>query len=236
LKIEAGPREPPIFCLSQELLTVSLETSAPALDEIVARKSARALDERALRTLFFDARSANGFIDRPVPRELLERIVELTELGPTSTNSLPVRLVFVTSPEGKERLRAIASPGNFEKILAAPVTAIVAADLHFYEQSARTFPHRDVRGNFAGPEKAATTRQYALTNATLQGAYFMLAARAVGLDVGPMGGFDKAKADAEFFPDGTLVTLFLVNLGYGDDSKVFQRLPRLPFDEITRFV
>jgi 3-hydroxypropanoate dehydrogenase len=214
---------------------LSLDASTPTLDEIVAHKSARALDERALRTLFLEGRSANGFIDRPVPHALLERIVELTEFGPTSANSLPVRFVFVTSPEGKERLRGIVSPGNLEKTMAAPVTAIVAADLLFYEQMGRTFPHRDVRANYAGPENAERTRQFALTNATLQGAYFMLAARAVGLDAGPMGGFDKAKADAEFFPGGTRTSLFLVNLGYGDDTKVFRRNPRLPFDEVVQF-
>jgi 3-hydroxypropanoate dehydrogenase len=215
---------------------VSIEASGRTLDEIVAAKQARALDERALRTLFLEARSANGFLDRPVPRELLERIVELTEHGPTSTNSLPARFVFITTPEGKERLRGVVSPGNLEKTLSAPVTAIVAADLHFYEHMPRTFPHKDVRANFAGEENAARTRQYALTNATLQGAYFLLAARAVGLDVGPMGGFDKVKCDAEFFPDGTLASIFLVNLGYGDDTKLFGRLPRLGFDEIARFV
>ncbi|HTJ25824.1 MAG TPA: malonic semialdehyde reductase [Candidatus Limnocylindria bacterium] len=213
-----------------------MEASTPTLDEIVAAKTARALEERALRTLFLEGRSANGFLERPVPRELLERIVELTEHGPTSTNSLPARFVFVTTPEGKERLREIVSPGNLEKTLAAPVTAIVAADLHFYEHMHRTFPHRDVRANFAGEEKAATTRQFALTNATLQGAYFMLAARAVGLDAGPMGGFDRVKCDAEFFPDGTLASIFLINLGFGDDTKLFGRLPRLPFDEVARFV
>jgi 3-hydroxypropanoate dehydrogenase len=215
---------------------VSTEASSPTLQEIVAAKTARALDERALRTLFLEARSANGFLPEPVPRELLERIVELTEMGPTSNNSLPVRFVFVTSPEGKERLSGVVSPGNREKTLAAPVTAIVAADLRFYDQFHRTFPHREVRSNFVGEEKAERVRQFALLNATLQGGYFLLAARAVGLDAGPMGGFERAKCDAEFFPDGTHASIFLVNLGYGDDTKHFGRLPRLPFKDVARFV
>lgn len=214
---------------------VSIDAPIPSLDEIVAAKSARALDERALRTLFLEGRSANGFLDRPVPRGLLERIVELTEFGPTSNNALPARFVFVTSAEGKERLAAVVSPGNREKTLAAPVTAIVAADLQFYEQMQRLFPHRDVTSRYAGEEKAAATRAFALTNATLQGAYFLLAARAVGLDAGPMGGFDRVKCDAEFFPDGRHASIFLINLGYGDDTKLFGRLPRLPFDEAARF-
>jgi 3-hydroxypropanoate dehydrogenase len=211
------------------------EISNPTFDEIVARKAVRALDEDALRTLFLEARNANGFIDRPVPPGLLERIVELTELGPTNANSVPVRFAFVTCAAGKERLREIVAPGNLEKTLAAPITAIVAADLHFYEHIGRTFPSRDLRGAFAAPEKAEHARQWALMNATLQGAYFILAARAVGLDVGAFGAFDKAKADTEFFPEGTLESIFAVNLGYGDDSQLADRLPRLSFEEITRF-
>ena len=209
----------------------------PTLDEIVELKAARALDERALRTLFLEGRSANGFLDRPVPRPLLERIVELAQLGPTSSNSLPMRVVFVESREAKERLRPALSPGNLDKTMAAPVTAIIAADLRFYDHLPRTWPHRpEAREKFAAPERTEVARQFALTNATLQGAYFILAARAVGLDAGPMGGFDKVKVDAEFFSDGTLVSIFLVNLGYGDDSKVFRRLPRLPFDDVARFL
>jgi 3-hydroxypropanoate dehydrogenase len=211
------------------------DVSNADLDEIVARKAVRALDEDALRTLFVEARNAIGFIDRPIPPGLLERIVELTELGPTNANSVPVRFAFVTFEAGKERLREIVAPGNLEKTLAAPVTTFIAADLRFYEQMGRTFPSRDVRGAFAGPEKAVSARHWALMNATLQGAYFILATRAVGLDAGAFGAFDKAKADAEFFPEGTLESIFAVNLGYGDDGKLADRLPRLSFEEITRF-
>jgi 3-hydroxypropanoate dehydrogenase len=216
---------------------VSLDAQAPTVDEIVELKAARALDERALRTLFLEGRTANGFLDRPVPRALLERVVELVELGPTSSNALPMRVVFVESREAKERLRPALSPGNLDKTMAAPVTAIIAADLRFYDNLPRTWPHRqEARAKFAEPERAEITRQFAVTNATLQGAYFILAARAVGLDAGPMGGFDKAKVDAEFFADQRIVSIFLVNLGYGDDSKVFRRNPRLPFDDVARFL
>lgn len=216
---------------------MSLDAPVPTIDEIVRLKAARALDERALRTLFLDARNANGFIDRPVPRELLERIVEVAEFGPTSTNSLPMRVVFIESREAKERLRPALSPGNVEKTMSAPVTAIIAADLRFYEQLPRTFPHKQhTMSDFTAPERAETVRQFALTNATLQGAYFLLAARALGLDTGAMGGFDKKKTDAEFFPDGIFTSIFLVNLGYGDDSKLFPRNPRLSVDEVARFI
>lgn len=201
----------------------------------VAAKQARALDEQGLRTLFLDARTANGFLDRPVPRDVLERVVELAELGPTSANGLPLRVVFVETPEAKARLLPALSPGNVEKTRSAPVTAIIAADLRFYDHLPRLFPHADVRAYFAGEDKAEFARESAFMNATLQAAYFMLAARALGLDAGPMGGFDRAAVDSEFFPDGTVRALFLVNLGYGDDAKLFPRSPRLGVDEIARF-
>jgi 3-hydroxypropanoate dehydrogenase len=216
---------------------VSQDAHVPTVDQIVELKASRALDERALRTLFLEGRTANGLVDRAVPRALMERVVELAELGPTSSNSLPMRVVFVESRDAKERLRPALSPGNLEKTMAAPVTAIIAADLRFYDNMPRTWPHRpEARANHAAPERAELTRQFALTNATLQGGYFILAARTVGLDAGPMGGFDKAKVDAEFFADGRLVSIFLVNLGYADDSKVLPRNPRLAFDEVARFL
>jgi 3-hydroxypropanoate dehydrogenase len=208
-----------------------------SIDDIVELKAARALDDRALRTLFLEARSANGFLPVPVPHSLIERIFELAELGPTSANTLPLRILFVETPEAKARLIPTLSPANVEKTKSAPVTAIFAADLKFFEHIPRLFPHApQFKDFFAGDEKAEAATQFALTQATLQGAYFTLAARALGLDVGPLGGFDRPALDAEFFPDGTVKSLWLANLGYGDDSKVFPRLPRFGFDEVARFL
>jgi nitroreductase len=218
-------------------MSAALEPTSPSIDEIVNLKAARALDERALRTLFLEARSANGFLPRPVPHSLIERIFELAELGPTSANTLPLRILFVETPEAKARLIATVSPGNVEKTTSAPVTAIFAADTKFFEHIPRLFPQApNFKDFFTGEEKAEAATQFALTNATLQGAYFMLAARALGLDVGPMGGFDKPALDATFFPDGTVKSLWLANLGYGDDTKVFPRNPRFGFDEVARFL
>jgi 3-hydroxypropanoate dehydrogenase len=215
---------------------MAIEAPSAIADEILAAKSARRLDENALRTLFTEARTANGFVDRRVPRETLERLVELTELGPTAANALPLRVVFVESPEAKELLRPALSEGNVAKTMSAPVTAIVAADARFYEHLPRLFPHRDMRAAFAGEEQAQTAREFAKMNATLQGGYFILAARALGLDAGPMGGFDRAKVDAAFFPDGETTSIMLVNLGYGDDTALFGRNPRLDVAEVARFV
>jgi nitroreductase len=218
-------------------MSSALEPTAPSIDEIVNLKAARALDERALRTLFLEARSANGFLPRPVPHDLIERIFELAELGPTSANTLPLRMLFVETPEAKARLIPTLSPANVEKTTSAPMTAIFAADTKFYEHIPRLFPHApQFKDLFAGEEKAEAATQFALTNATLQGAYFMLAARALGLDVGPMAGFDKAALDAAFFPDGTFKSIWIANLGYGDDSKLFPRNPRFGFDEVARFL
>jgi len=159
------------------------------------------LDERALRALFLEARTANGFLDAPVSREVLERAVEIAELGPTSANALPARYVFVQSPEAKERLKPAVGPTNLDKTMKAPATMIVAADLKFYENFARTFPTRpEMADRFKLPEQAEATRAFARDNALLQMGYFILAARALGLDCGAMGGFDRTKVDAEFFP------------------------------------
>ncbi len=193
-----------------------------------------AIHAHALDRLFLEARTHNGWQDRPVPEDLLREAVDLAKMGPTSANVSPMRIVFVRSPEAKERLRPALAPGNVEKTMAAPVTAIVGHDLKFYDLLPRLFPHADARSWFAGNEAFANDTAY--KNGTLQVAYLILALRAVGLDTGPMSGFDNAKVDAEFFPDGTVKSNVLVNIGYGDATKLFPRSPRLEFDEIARIV
>ena len=200
---------------------------------ILAEKSTRALDERALSVLFHDARSANGYFPETVAPETLERLAELTELGPTAMNALPLRVVFVTSQEGRERLKPLLSPGNIAKVESAPVTAILARDLNFHEQLPRLFPHAPQPYFDAARDNAEAM---SLQNATLQAGYFIIAARALGLDAGPMGGFDAAAVDREFFAEGTRKSILLVGLGYGDDSKLFPRNPRLNFAEIATIV
>lgn len=208
----------------------------PTTDEIVGLKAARELDEAALRTIFLEARTANAFLDYPVRRAQLARAVELALLAPTSANGLPFRLVFVESAEAKEKLRPSLHAGNLEKTMAAPVTAIIATDLKFYEQFPRTLPDRGemLKGMVAALEPAAQ-REVAWDNAVLQMAYFIVALRSLGLDAGPMAGFDRKTVDEAFFPDGDWVSQYLINIGYGDDSKLFPRLPRFNVDEIARF-
>ena len=209
----------------------------PTPEQAVELKRNRAIEETALRSIFLEARTANGFLDAPVPRALLEQAVELAQLGPTSANGLPARFVFIESKAAKERLKPVLAPGNLDKTMAAPVTAIVAADLEFYENFPRTFPTRpEMRDRFAGPESKDVARTFARDNGLLEMAYFMIAARSLGLDVGAMGGFDKDKTDAEFFPDGKWISLYLVNVGYADDSKSFPRLPRLEPAEVSRYL
>ncbi|HXF34546.1 MAG TPA: malonic semialdehyde reductase [Candidatus Acidoferrales bacterium] len=195
-------------------------------------------DDATLRSIFLDARTANGFLDRPVPREAVMRAVELALLGPTSANSLPMRMIVVQSPEAKEKLRPALSPSNVDKTIAAPMTAIVAADQHFYENFTRTFPHRGdaMKANFSGADNVAKASAFAWDNALLQMGYFILSLRAVGLDAGPMGGFEREKVNASFFPDGKLKAIFLINIGYADPAKLMgPRLPRLTPDEVVRF-
>jgi 3-hydroxypropanoate dehydrogenase len=204
--------------------------------EVMRTGATRALDERALRTIFTDARSANGFLPGEIPHATLERAVELAELGPTSMNAQPVRYVFVESAEAKERLRGSLSETNREKTMAAPMTAIVAFDVRFYEKFGETFPARPGAGErFADPARAAETRAFARDNALIAMGYFIIAARALGLDCGPMGGFDRDTVDAAFFPDRRWASAYLINLGYDDRKRVFPRLPRLRPADIARF-
>lgn len=189
------------------------------------------LDAKSLDEIFRQARTHNAFSGAVGDAQLRE-LYDLMKWGPTTMNTQPARIVFVRTKEGKEKLRPALSPGNLDKTMAAPVTAILAYDLHFYEHLPRTFPHRpDAINNFKGDEKKAGNERAAFRNASLQGGYFIIAARALGLDTGPMSGFDNAKVDAAFFPDGRWKSNFLCNLGKGDPAKIFARSPRLAFEE-----
>lgn len=192
------------------------------------------LDDQTLDQLFREARTQNGWLDRPVPEHLLWEAVDLAKMAPTSVNSLPMRVTFVRSQEAKQKLIPALSPGNVEKTQTAPVTAIVGHDLAFYEHLPRLFPHADARSWFVGKEAFALDA--AFRNGTLQGAYLIMALRSLGLDVGPMSGFDAAKVDAAFFEGTSTRTNFLINIGYGDTSKLFPRSPRLAATEIAQIV
>jgi len=191
------------------------------------------IDQKALDQLFLNARSSNGFIDKPVPESLLREIYDLAKFGPTSMNTQPARFIMLTSAAAKERVMPAMMPGNVDKTKSAPVIVIVASDAHFYEHLPKTFPNKpDAKEMFAG--NAGLAQATATRNTTLAGAYFMIAARAHGLDCGPMSGFDAAKVNAEFFPDGQCKVDFLLNLGYADSSKIFPRNPRLIFEEACK--
>jgi 3-hydroxypropanoate dehydrogenase len=190
------------------------------------------VDATALDLLFRKGRTHGAWLLRRVPKDLLEQAYDLAKMGPTSANSSPARFVFLTTTEAKERLVPALLPGNVEKTRSAPVTVIVAQDLEFYDQLPRLWPQVDARSWFAGnPGLIADT---AARNSSLQGAYLMLAARALGLDCGPMSGFDAEKVNAEFFHDGKWRANFLFNLGFGDSEQLHQRLPRLDFEDACR--
>jgi 3-hydroxypropanoate dehydrogenase len=192
----------------------------------------RTLGKEALDLIFTEAHTHNKWLDKPVDPATLKAAYDLARLAPTSANCQPARFVFVTSAAGKEKLKPALSPGNLDKTMSAPVTVIVATDGEFYEKLPRLFPQADARAWFVGNQ--ALIDGTAARNGTLQGAYFLLAARAVGLDCGPMSGFDNAKVDAAFFPDGKVKSNFLINLGYGDPAGLFPRNPRLDFEEACR--
>jgi len=206
------------------------------------------LSEEGMNLLFREARTYNAWLNQPVSDETLRQLYDLMKWGPTSANCSPARIVFLRTAEAKQRLLPALAPGNAEKTMAAPVTAIIAYDIKFYELLPKLFPHADARAWFADtPELALTT---ARRNSSLQGAYFMIAARSLGLDCGPMSGFDNAKVDHEFFPadpkgnafqleyfpDSHVKSNFLCNLGYGDPAKLFPRSPRLEFDEACQLL
>ena len=191
------------------------------------------LDDDSVKQLFVEARTHNKWWPRRVDDALLRELYDLAKLAPTSANSQPMRLVFVKSREAKERLKPALAPQNVEKTMTAPVTVIVAHDLEFYEWLPKLMPHVDARSWFAS-RPAEQIERAAFQGSSMQGAYLILAARALGLDTGAIGGFDNAKVDAAFFPDGTVRSNFLVNLGYGDRGGVYPRNPRLDFDEACR--
>ena len=192
------------------------------------------LDNAALDILFRHAQSHNGWLDKPVTGAQLHLIYDLMKMGPTSANSCPARIVFVKSAEAKAKLQPCLNAGNVEKSMTAPVVAIIGMDMEFYEKLPRLFPHTDARSWFVGkPDKI---EENAFRNSSLQGAYFILALRALGLDAGPMTGYDPEKINASFFPDGKVKVNFICAFGYGDDSKLHARHPRLDFAEACKIV
>lgn len=191
------------------------------------------LDSASLDQLFLEARTHNRWLDRPVNDDRLRELYELARMAPTSANSQPMRLVFVKSRQAKERLRPALAPGNIDKTMAAPVTAIVAHDLTFYEQLPKLMPHVDARSWFA-TQPADQIERAAYHAAAMQGGYLILAARALGLDSGPIGGFDRGKVDETFLAGSGWKSNFLLNIGYGDPIGLHPRNPRLTFEEACR--
>lgn len=191
------------------------------------------IDSRAIEALFTQARTQNGWLATPVTDDQLRQAFDLMKMAPTSANTQPARFVFLRTAAAKERLRPAMSPGNVDKTMSAPVVVIIGHDIEFHEHLPRVFPHNPgFKALFDGDANRGFRESFAFRNGSLQGAYFMLAARAVGLDVGPMSGFDNAKVDAEFFPGGTVKSNFICNLGHGDSSKVMERLPRFEFADV----
>lgn len=192
------------------------------------------LDTAALDQLFRNARSYNGYTDKPVSNDQLEAVWELMKYGPTSANCLPARIIWCVSEEAKQKLAALTMPANGEKILSAPATAIIGMDLEFYENLPELFPHTDARSWFVGND--ALIEKTAFRNSSLQGGYFILAARALGLDTGPMSGFDNDAVDAAFFAGSTIKSNFISTVGYGDPATIFDRSPRPAFDRFNKIV
>lgn len=193
-----------------------------------------AISDDALDQLFRAARTQNAWQNKPVSQTLLHALYDLMRMGPTSANCSPARLVFITTSEVRERIKPFLAPNNVAKVMQAPVTVIIGHDLEFYEKLPQLFPHADARSWFLGNEKLIQST--AFRNGTLQGAYLIMAARAVGLDCGPMSGFDNDGVDKAFFSGSAIKSNFICALGYGDPSAVFPRSPRLPFDEACQII
>ena len=210
--------------------------------DLAAQESFRRLKEEVsradpatLRLILTEARTQNIWQERDVSNDTLEEIYQIMKMGPTSANCCPARIVFLKSQPGKERLRAALKPNNIDKTMSAPVTAIIAYDTAFWKHAETMFP-QNPGAQLTFKDNPTGSGTAAFRNGSLQGAYFLIAARAVGLDCGPMSGFDNALVDDEFFPDTTLKSNFLCNLGYGDASKTFKRLPRFDFDEVCEIL
>ncbi len=194
----------------------------------------KSISEEALEQIFIKARTHSVWLPEPVSDEMLHQIYDLMKWGPTSANCCPARIVFVKSMEAKGKLLPCMAEGNVEKTKAAPVTVIVAQDMEFYEKLPKLFPHAPARAWFAGNQPLIEST--AFRNGSLQGAYFMIAARSLGLDCGPMSGFDNAKLDAAFFQGTSWKSNFLCNIGYGDSGKLYPRSPRLGFEETCKIL
>ncbi|MEZ5892374.1 MAG: malonic semialdehyde reductase [Parvularculaceae bacterium] len=196
--------------------------------------SDKMINDEALGILFRDARTRNGWETRKVTQTLMQAVYDLTKMGPTSANCSPARFVFIASDAAKARLKPCLGGGNVDKTMAAPCCVIIGHDMEFYEKLPQLFPHTDARAWFAGND--ALIEKTAFRNGTLQGAYFMLAARGLGLDCGPMSGFDNDAVDREFFAGTKIKSNFLCNVGYGTDENLFPRSPRLSFDEACKIL
>ena len=192
------------------------------------------LDEEALNLIFGEARSMNGWQDKDVSDAMIRSLYDLTKMGPTSTNCSPARFVFVKSEAEKAKLESALMPNNISKVMTAPVVAIIAYDLDFSDHMTKLFPHMDVAPMYKGNDEMNVST--AFRNSSLQGAYLMMVARAMGLDCGPMSGFDNQLIDETFFSDTNIKSNFLCCIGYGDSTKIFQRLPRLDFDEVCKII
>ena len=212
--------------------SVSLEgLRAAAQDDVRAlRNEITTLSDAQISLILTQARSHYAWTDTPVSDDLLHQIFDIMKMGPTSMNTCPSRIIFVRSVAGKERLAKALKPANVPKVMTAPITAIIAYDVDFWEELPRLFPHEDRRPHFK--DKPAHAEDTAYRNSTLQGAYFMIAARALGLDIGAISGFDNAVVDDEFFAGTSVKSNFLCNLGYADEAALFQRLPRFAFDDV----
>ena len=192
------------------------------------------LDDRGLNLLFTDARTHYSWHNKIVPNSVLRQIFNLMRMAPTSANCSPARLVFVATADGKEKLRPALSEGNLQQTMSAPVTVIISNHMQFYEHLPNLFPDADAQAWFANDD--ALIKETAFRNVSLQGAYLMMAARALGLDCGPMSGFDAEKMNSIFFPDGRFKVNFLCNIGYGDDSQTYKRGPRFSFNEVCQVI
>ncbi len=210
-----------------------LRTDAQA-DVRELRQRKRALDQDSIDVILSGARSHYAWTDKPVSEDQIRQIHDIVKMGSTSMNGCPARFVHVRSPEGKERLAKSLKPANIVKMMGAPVTTIIAYDTEFWQQLPKLFPHEDRRKLFEG--KTEHIKVTALRNSTMQGAYMMIAARAIGLDVGALSGFSNEIVDEEFFAGTTLKSNFLCNIGYADETALFQRLPRFEFEDVNSFI